>query len=234
LTTITLLKGSKSTWVAPEDRSGTALTSSFPIQVRLEGLTLSQIGHKNSVLSPDRDIGLLIPAMASRHSIFHLPHKLGHKALRKASSPDYGSLDIVFLEGNVSKVIVPNPWEFRGKVYDSRSNNKDDDIDMYYYAFDDDYLRDNYQTFDDDDIKNSGSCRRVSWHRLQFPNCNTFHEMDSSHFIPRYLSYGYYRDVFVHTSSYLGHIEQVILKSILFGFTTVSRLNSNIFLVNFG
>ena len=49
----------------------------------------------------------------------------------------------------------------------------DDGVDDYY-AFDDDYQRNPFKDESYEDVKHC--CRRISEHRLYFPNCNTFHE----------------------------------------------------------
>jgi hypothetical protein len=44
----------------------------------------------------------------------------------------------------------------------------------FYYAFDDDRLRN--EPLEDQDEAATRQCRRISEHRINFPNCNMFHE----------------------------------------------------------
>mmetsp|Transcript_33587 Transcript_33587/g.38258 ORF Transcript_33587/g.38258 Transcript_33587/m.38258 type:complete len:486 (+) Transcript_33587:68-1525(+) len=70
---------------------------------------------------------------------------------------------------------------------------------------------------DDDSIDYGvGSCRRLRWHRWSFPNCNAFHEMDSSGNVPKFLSNGAYRDVFLYKNNVLDQIQNIIWKQILY------------------
>jgi len=66
--------------------------------------------------------------------------------------------------------------------------------------FDGDDWIDPYYAFDDDFVRNH-DCRRVSWYRLNNPNCNTFHETPM--FQVPIVNHGYYRDVFNHTDEFL-------------------------------
>ena len=52
-------------------------------------------------------------------------------------------------------------------------------VDDYYYRFDDDYERNPFNGVNErkeDYHEEKQCCRRISEHRLYFPNCNTFHE----------------------------------------------------------
>ena len=56
--------------------------------------------------------------------------------------------------------------------------NRDDDQDNYY-AYDDDHLRNPFvESYGEEEaVEVDGyCCRRISEHRLYFPNCNSFHE----------------------------------------------------------
>lgn len=72
----------------------------------------------------------------------------------------------------------------------------------------DDYL-DPYYAFDDDQIKFPG-CRRVSWHRYIFPNCNTFHEI--SMYETEGVSHGHYRNVLKLNHTYSGEVVLKVLR----------------------
>jgi hypothetical protein len=47
----------------------------------------------------------------------------------------------------------------------NQSSAADEEYVGSYYAFDDDYLRNPYQRWEDDTVKEKRTCRRVSWHR---------------------------------------------------------------------
>ena len=69
-------------------------------------------------------------------------------------------------ENNEYGHMIIKEEEDEGHIFDSSSDG--DDYMPKYYAFDDDYVRSL-------GVPVPG-CRRVSWHRYVFPNCNTFHE----------------------------------------------------------
>ena len=62
-----------------------------------------------------------------------------------------------------------------------------EDFKDSYYEFDDDYIRnpmreellekEGYYSYEDEDAAEEYCCRRISDHRLSFPNCNAFHSM---------------------------------------------------------
>ena len=114
----------------------------------------------------------------------------------------------------MARVIYHDFWQDRGEVRDY--SKRDDTVDQYY-AYDDDYLRSPFVAYKDDTIQDNKRCRRVGWYRFYFPNCNSFHEMDLDNNLPTYLSYGAYRDVFVHKHMYLRHEQKLIWKQIQFG-----------------
>jgi hypothetical protein len=50
-----------------------------------------------------------------------------------------------------------------------------------YYAFDDDMLRDQYNRDPEyliSEDEDKAECRRISEHRLHFPTCNSYHEIN--------------------------------------------------------
>jgi hypothetical protein len=64
---------------------------------------------------------------------------------------EYGlDLYAVILEENVSRVIYHSFWEDEGEV--GAVSFKDDDVETCC-AYDDDYIRDVYKSYDDDDLK---------------------------------------------------------------------------------
>lgn len=108
-------------------------------------------------------------------NIVSMPKSLGLILHDDDTEDEYGNLDIWLLEEEDAR---RNIW------YDSRKYRtdyrlpdaeKDDDVD-YYLAMDDDIQRDPKQHEDGDEPEGAGHCRRVSEHRLIFPNCNSYHE----------------------------------------------------------
>ena len=93
--------------------------------------------------------------------------------------PDYGGLSITPLEPDQPSRTI-------------REDNLDPSytdvapIMGYYYAFDDDLLRNPDHGFADYNVTvqrpigRNHRCRRTQWHRYQYPTCNALHEMASS------------------------------------------------------
>jgi len=94
---------------------------------------------------------------------------------------------------NVGRVIQDSS-HLKGHVWDIADGQ--DDVD-YYYAFDDDYVREPF-------------CTRVSWYRDLHPNCNNLHEMLL--FNISIINGGYYRDVSQLKDDFSG--EDIIIKTI--------------------
>lgn len=194
----------------------------FPLLVRIEGVEFLPI---TPTWNKPLDFPVLIPAVVSRLSnSFHNPDPLDADSAQAASDADYG-LNLQLMEENVTRVIFHDFLEDVGEVRDY--SVKDDDVDPYY-AYDDDYKRDVYKTYDGDEMKNAGPCRRLDWHRYYFPNCNSFHEMDMTVNVPAFVGNGAYRDVFTRTHHFLRETEQVVWKTLVWNdgaaFTFVSSI----------
>jgi hypothetical protein len=112
--------------------------------------------------------------------------------IEEAESMDFGGLDIVFFENNnKAREIRHDTMSMQSEYRDYHIVPRDDDQD-YYYAYDDDIVRNPFGFVDErnkedewngeDENKKTEtdgtrkSCRRISEHRLYFPNCNSFHE----------------------------------------------------------
>jgi hypothetical protein len=104
----------------------------------------------------------------------------------RSGRPNFGNLQISFPSvrraGGDGHVTVIADAEIRQIMHDpqqsirkeARTKNEtenDDDSVQSYYAFDDDYLRNPYQLWDDDQIQDKRRCRRVSWHRFVVLSC---------------------------------------------------------------
>lgn len=104
----------------------------------------------------------------------------------RSPNPNYGGLRLNFLgevyspSSAITNDTIPTTWTRQvhidekeamgGHVYNRRDFEKGWRNFDKYYAFDDDVVRN--EAFHDKD----NFCRRVSWHRLYNPNCNTIHE----------------------------------------------------------
>lgn len=180
----------------------------FPLVVWVDSAKPSPIPLTTDVIL---DFPILIEQPLGR-SRFNCPGRLAPAEIMEGEFVDHGNLDIYIMMENVSRVIYYDYNEEVGEVRDY--STRDDDVDTYY-AFDDDSVRNVFSTYDDDSLKNTGRCRRNKWHRYHFPNCNSFHEMDVSNNVPVYLSYGAYRDVFIHEHKTLHMNERIIWKQSL-------------------
>jgi len=187
-------------------KSSTEIT--FPLEVRIEGKPLFAIQRRFEI---PLDFPILI--QHDSRNTFNPPAPLGKRALNKGKVPDYGNLTIYMMEEDVARVIYHDYREDKSDFRESMV--RDDDMDQYYF-FDDDLLRDPVTTYDDDKLKGSGSCRRVKWHRWQFPNCNNFHEMGPAINVPKYLSGGAYRSVFIHNHTFVTQFDNIVWKQIIY------------------
>lgn len=79
-------------------------------------------------------------------------------------------------------------FEASGNSTDTFAEESSPDVDQYY-AFDDDYIRSSYVAYDDDSIQDEKRCRRVSWHRLHFPTCNSMHELGTRNITDKVVRY---------------------------------------------
>eukprot|EP00977_Amphora_coffeiformis_P000908 scaffold190_cov171-Amphora_coffeaeformis.AAC.33 len=74
-------------------------------------------------------------------------------------------------------------------------------FDWYYYQFDDDENRNPMLGYKDKSAAKKTHCRRVSWHRDIYPNCNEFHQLDAPKLAMEdgvtYIGGGSYRNVFL-------------------------------------
>jgi hypothetical protein len=88
---------------------------------------------------------------------------------------DFGNLHIKFSEkedASFRRKIHQDSWYWLNEY---RTLAPDDQND-FYYAFDDDRLRIEHLEKEKEEEEERKTCRRISEHRVDFPNCNTFHE----------------------------------------------------------
>jgi len=94
-------------------------------------------------------------------------------------NPNYGDLKLNFLPTQAKepnnffgRILKDDPEALVGNVYTTK------DYEDHWRNFD------KYYAFDDDEVRNTpfqdsyDQCRRVSWHRLYNPTCNTIHEIE--------------------------------------------------------
>uniref|UniRef100_A0A7S3PTU5 Protein kinase domain-containing protein n=1 Tax=Chaetoceros debilis TaxID=122233 RepID=A0A7S3PTU5_9STRA len=91
---------------------------------------------------------------------------------------DYGDLQISFLQPGEERKIRHDPEEMPmdGHVYTEEDFDAHDGWEEYY-AFDDEYVR-NIPFEEGRQTEAQNKCRYNEWHRLYYPNCNTFHEIE--------------------------------------------------------
>jgi hypothetical protein len=108
----------------------------------------------------------------------YLPPPMGYDLQDQGKNiPDLGGLLLfVFEEEGQTRQIYHDFSQDEGQVYEIPSEGADD-LHDYYYAFDDDALRNPLIAYDDENIQDEKQCRRVSWHRDTLLNCNSFHEL---------------------------------------------------------
>jgi hypothetical protein len=106
-----------------------------------------------------------------------LPQEMDPTALQDRFWMEFGGLNLDFFEDEDSTRQIKRDYELLQtdfRDYNAKETTKDDGVDTYY-AFDDDMLRNEFIK-DRLEEEQGASCRRVAEHRLNFQNCNTFHE----------------------------------------------------------
>lgn len=127
--------------------------------------------------------------------------------------PDYGYVVYRKLGVNETRTIKDDPLEWQGEVHPTNPYAREDDVDQYY-AFDDDFYRSSYYAYDDDLIQDERQCRRVGWHRMLNPNCNSMHELGWRSKFRRTLGSGGFYDVFRADHVLLENREEIAFKQI--------------------
>jgi hypothetical protein len=111
------------------------------------------------------------------------------ESLISSPNDDYGGLQITFLDKDEERKIRPDSMAFHGHVW-SKEEFEESSWEEYY-AFDDDHVR----NIPFEEIKKQ--CRRVSFHRNYFPNCNSFHEIPLITGTNKFLGEGSYREAYL-------------------------------------
>ncbi|CAJ1969156.1 unnamed protein product [Cylindrotheca closterium] len=133
---------------------------------------------------------------------------------------DYGGLEMDFFAEDSARRNIWYDFQLEdGFQYFSplKQNDEDQDEemeDLAYFAFDDDFKRDEYGK----DTEYDYQCRRTHQHRLNFPTCNVYHEIDFIQSQGTYLNAGAYRQVMVGKHDNVDKQERIIFKDIHFDF----------------
>lgn len=142
--------------------------------------TYSEKCHRRYPLHVEFNDGISIHFAESVSNVLPVQEKRDDNFAQKSTTPEYGGLYFNFTKSR-GKTRMPR---IKHDHTDPQVIIGDDDRDSYY-AYDDDYLRnpyieikaDNYDTYYDyQETDEEHVCRRISEHRLYFPNCNSFHE----------------------------------------------------------
>jgi hypothetical protein len=194
----------------------------FPIQIRIDNIPLRALKITASENNDEDDdncslgcLELQIPSVVTNPSSkFIFPYQLEEPLMKEGSIPDYNGLVMLRLvDPSDHRVIYYNATEDQGNARDY--SMRDDDV-VSYYSIDDDFARDVYKTYENkSEIIGNGTCRRMPWHTYHFPNCNTFHEMNSAVNLPTFHGSGSYRMALSHTHQYLTKLETLIWRQAL-------------------
>jgi len=135
-------------------------------------------------------------------------------------SRDFGGLNLGFPEiGDV--VATDQSGRESSQV---QSENEDYSVPLYnddymddYYAFDDDYARNPFTELnleEEEEEIDTFSCRRISEHRLYFPNCNSFHETPLLASQATFIGAGTYRQAMRIKNRFGQEQETIVVKDI--------------------
>jgi len=147
--------------------------------------------------------------------------KLDEGIIQEQMSPDFGGLNLTFSKNGsmtATRPIRHDPMQLFLDYRDYRSVARDDDQDNYY-AHDDDYTRNPFiEDYDQDEASEVEGfhCRRISEHRLYFPNCNSFHETPLLDSQATVIGAGSYRQAMMLNNSFGREREAIVVKDIHF------------------
>jgi len=132
----------------------------------------------------------------------------------------FGVIDLDFrkseIASNTTRRIMHDSVQMLSDYRDYRIMERDDDQDNYY-AYDDDYVRNPFSEANREDEAveiDEICCRRISEHRLYFPNCNSFHETPLLESEVTYIGAGSYRLAMRLDISFAQKTETVVVKDI--------------------
>ncbi|KAL3935701.1 MAG: hypothetical protein SGBAC_008829 [Bacillariaceae sp.] len=135
------------------------------------------------------------------------------QTLKDDEESDYGHLKIEFFQvDDVARRQIYRDYSLDKSEYRLPYEDTDDDVSAdlsTYYAFDDDAIKGG-QT------ETNEPCRRISEHRLNFQNCNNFHEQHLVEEGIKFLGEGAFREVFGLEHSFEEDLEQFVLKELRF------------------
>jgi len=167
---------------------------------------------------PKASFDIIFKAIGPSLSNYFETEELGEEAWEEGLYMDFGDLELDFFEFDETGRNIIRDMSAMKTDFRPYSQQRDDDIDMYY-AFDDDYLRSTYTAVDNKDEYDSEKlCRRTSVHRKNFQTCNSFHETPLIESNAHYLSAGAYRQVLVVDNRIPDRLEKIILKDIHYNY----------------
>ncbi len=162
-------------------------------------------GYSSTATNRGNDFAILFPVISLRQSFRYPSAYQGSRSLAETidQDPDFGELEISFYPASTPSRMI-RPSDDHTKL---ESPQEDETTDSY--AQDDDIIESAQATLlqdsnDDDAIDYNhipNRCQRIQEHRLSFPTCNEFHQLDhtASNLLPSgyaYVNRGYFREVF--------------------------------------
>ncbi|KAL3943377.1 MAG: hypothetical protein SGBAC_002543 [Bacillariaceae sp.] len=201
--------------------TGVAILVLFAL-FELGQFAMSSSRSKSAVRSSvSNDFEILLPKQhhwKMQRNQIHMPIPWSDQDWEDDKNPwDYGGLEMDFFAEDSAMRNIWYNYGLEGYEYFSPLKPKegeDEEEDLAYFAFDDDFKRDEYGKDTDYEYQ----CRRTHQHRLNLPTCNTYHEIEFVESQAAYLNAGAYRQVMVGKHDNLDKQERVIFKDIHFDF----------------
>ena len=202
-----------------EKQTSTSFPTIRPLHVEFENISPSNYGKYSRDLKKKK-----------KKKGSELESESDDAIIEEAESMDFGGLDLVFFENsNMARKIGHDAMSMQSEYRDHHIVPRDDDQDNYY-AYDDDVVRNPFRSVDERNLEDEWngedesksietdgkSCRRISEHRLYFPNCNSFHETPMLDSQATYIGRGTYREA-MRLKHYFGQEnETIVVKDIRF------------------
>jgi hypothetical protein len=187
------------------------LFSTFLLYLKMQGIPISNQGRflTTEFFSRPKSIAFT-KEFASPNQIILFPDEpLPDSDDESSDSLDvdeFGNLTIAFFQEESARRQIERDFSLLGNSYRLPDKSRDDDLDGYY-NFDDDYERGRY-------VSHHGRCRRISEHRINLQNCNSFHELELLSMKVKFLGAGAYRQVFSIDHPYRDTHEKFVIKDI--------------------
>mmetsp|Transcript_33674 Transcript_33674/g.81644 ORF Transcript_33674/g.81644 Transcript_33674/m.81644 type:complete len:541 (-) Transcript_33674:38-1660(-) len=178
-------------------------TQSFGFHRALTATFFGKTGKIEPLLGASSIVFQHIPA--ARVETFSLPEG---RLTDDAYGQDYGDLSLDMLNDDTLGRLTLRDFKLEERDYRSLDASRDDDQELYY-DFDDDVNRGIH-------ADPSKHCRRMSEHRLNFQNCNRFHEQNILEQDVHFLAKGGWREVFSLDHYFENEVEKIALKDIIY------------------